>query len=157
MNQRLMLINLGPCAGADASVPRICVLDTGWGDVRLDPEESPFHVHELICRYDKRSVERLRPQASECTRPRHAAVPGFGEVARLNDPERVIGSRPPTSRGQAVEGGDECLQGVTVDEFAQLSLQAAFSRFRDIVAAHHVDDRRYQLSVFVRRPVCPRD
>ena len=149
-------MNLGPGPGADTSVPGICVLctpaQTRWGDVRLDAEESPFYAHEFICRYDEPSVGRLRPQASECARPRHAAVPGFGEVARLNAPERVIGSRLSTGRGQAVKGGDKCLQGVTVDEFAQLS-QTAFSRSRWIVAAQHVDDRSCQLPVFARRPV----
>ena len=161
MNQRLVLIDLGPCPGANTSVPGICVLDTAartrWGDVRLDAEEPPFHAHKFICRYDEPSVGRLRPQASECARPRHAAVPGFGEVARLNAPERVIGSRPSTSRGQAVEGGDRCLQGVTVEEFPQLSLQAEYFRSREVVAAQHVDGRSCQLPVFDRRPDCPRD
>ena len=108
-----MLINLGSCPGADASVPGICVLDTAtrtrWGDVRLDAEKLPFHVHEHICRYDEPSVERVRPQASECTGPQNATVPGFGEVARLNAPERFTGSQPPTSHRQAVEGGGKCL------------------------------------------------
>ncbi len=86
---------------AGVGIPR----STAWalrGKVRLHPQKSPFHCHELRRGDHTLLVERLRSQARQSPWPAHATMTGSRHAPRLHATVRISHTRRPSHLRQRV-------------------------------------------------------